>query len=310
MLALAHKLVEPAEARDDPAGGLIISSPSALGAGSLSRSLGGRSIRAGIQEARPPRPQLNHCLAARLLRPEAKLALILDADASCHLSLPTDVRCSSILETDDGQIIVRQPDPQICSDLAGQEVEVSAVHYDQASGQATRWGWLSKILGFDEAYCLGRDSRGEISVPAVRLSTPSRLALKRTNLRHDYRLDRNLHQGIVLNLPAAEGSFELVNFSAGGFLIRSNHFTPLYVGRKVPFRFIFPNTDDYAESFVLGLAQTVRLEYELSDGSARAALKFVKFRLDSGRAMEKIVSHYMLVEQKLRSRTDDGQPER
>ena len=163
----------------------------------------------------------------QLLRPLTKLDLIIGLN---RLTGVFDIRDSIILDVNEEHIKARQTEPAITKSRKGHLLEVTAIHQDQECGATIRWGWPSKILEVDNEHRLNKADRYSGPIPIFYLSLPSRSCLRKINLRQSYRLEPGVFWGIVIELPGIYNQFQVLNFSAGGFLVGSGSSLPLYLG--------------------------------------------------------------------------------
>ena len=239
--------------------------------------------------------------AARLIRPQAKIDLVLEID---YLTSQADIRHSTILEHSPGEIIIAQTSPPIYKSLIGSKLEASIVHHTAI--QSTRWGWTATILHIDNDYILNPDSPDPVNEPALAISPPPRRAeLIRSNVRQAYRLDADRRFGITLTVEPEVKSILLLNFSAGGMMLSTNKPAAFSLGQEIDFELAFPPQALIPLHTVKGKAAVMRMEISPHNNKqVSLGLKFSELNEGAQKALPKILNYYMLQEQRFRSRFD------
>lgn len=239
-----------------------------------------------------------------LLRPAIKLDLVIGIN---RLNGQFDIRESAILEVSEHYLLVKQTKPALSNSHTGQFIETTAVFHGHQQGRAIRWGWPSRVMSLQDDYCLILNENPVIGpTPAIQLSRPAMSCLKKVNLRRSYRLESSLFNAVSVELPDLKDEVRLVNFSAGGFMISSESPPSFSMGQEVPFKMVFPETCDYSESVIHGLALARRQEYECYCQKSKIGFKYLRLPSGSYRTMGKIMNYYMLEEQRQRVRIDEN----
>ena len=242
-------------------------------------------------------------MAARLLRPQTRVDLILAQD---YFTGQVDVRQAMILDVTPDEVVITQTDPPILKNMIGREVEASIVHQSFIASGSSRWGWKATLEDLRHDYQLDPEKPDSPRVAVVFMSRPRNTELEKSNVRQYYRLEITGREGITVQLMPASAPVQLLNFSVGGLML-STPIPPAYtLGQELLFELNFPASAGLPVNRIQGPAALVRLEFERGDKTARMGLQFYDLSPDDERALPKILNHYMLVEQRRRNReTDD-----
>ena len=235
---------------------------------------------------------------SRLLRPQNRLDLILSSD---FITGQSDVRSSMILDTSGEAVTVAQTDPPVLKSMTDRVIEASVVHHNMLTYESTRWGWTSRILGLKNDYRLSPKDAASFPVSVIFLSPPPKSGLSKANVRQAYRLDLT-GKDILFSLSPSKAKATLVNFSTGGVMVETPAPPAFSLGQELTYSITFPAGDDFPETTVDGEAVVVRMEYEPDHRTARLGLKFQDLKVNSARALQKIINSFMLEEQRKRNR--------
>jgi len=237
----------------------------------------------------------------RLLRPQTGVDLIIEVD---NLTGRADIRSSTILEYTSYQLIVAQTYPPVGKSHLGRKVEASVVYHDLITKESSRWGWTSTIQTLDNHYRLEPDDPETEEVVVIGLSHPDRWSeLTKSNVRQAYRLEADNNSGITVTVNPALGPVSLINFSAGGIMLKTSAAAPYTLGQELDFVIAFPLSAPLPVHRIAGQAVIVRLDLDSRQHTALLGLKFLSLTPEAQRAMPKLLHHYMLKEQ--RQRRDD-----
>ena len=250
----------------------------------------------------PPSKPTRPVPAARLLRPQTRIDLILEVD---YFTGHTDVRNSIILDLTPQKVILAQTSPPILKSMIGREVEATIVHHNLITYEAIRWGWTAAIRGLDGHYKLDPDDPEAQPIHIVELSRPDRAELQKSNARQAYRLEASGREGIAVTIQPEIAPVWLINFSAGGLMLGTPPPPAYTLGQELAFQLTFPAEAPLPVNLIKGQATVVRQEFDRGDKSARLGLQFHELSQEGARALPKIINYYMLEEQRRRNR-DEG----
>jgi hypothetical protein len=233
----------------------------------------------------------------RLLRPNARIDLILDIDL---INDRIDVRNGIVYDITDRNVIISQTDPLMTRSMLGREIQVTFVGREPVSGEILRWGWTGKITKIDN-YQLSNSE----NVQAIFLTTPTLGQISETNARMDYRLNIVSNDHISIQTHPSFGRVVLFDFSAGGVLIGVPAPPQATLGMRLWFTLFFPNFQTAGnQTTINGEAEVVRISYTPGDQMAKLGLKFHELDMNATRTLQKAINYYMLEEQRIRNRTE------
>jgi len=235
---------------------------------------------------------------SRLLRPQNRLDLILSSDV---ITGQADVRSSMVLDISGDAVTAAQTDPPILKSMTDRVVEASVVHHNMLTYESSRWGWTSRILGLQNDYRLNPNDADSFPVSVVFLSPPPKGGLTKTNVRQAYRLDL-AGKDIEFSLNPSKAKVTLANFSTGGVMVETPAPPAFTLGQELTYSITFPAGADFPETTIDGQAAVVRMEYEPGNRTARLGLQFRDLKVNSARALQKIINSFMLEEQRKRNR--------
>ncbi len=234
----------------------------------------------------------------QILRLQTKLDLIFDVDL---INDYIDVRHSVVLDMTPERIVITQSDPPILKSMVGRSLEATFVRRDPVTTEIMRWGWRSQVMDFLPAYKLRPEDTE--TMPALVLSPPLPGGLTETNARMDYRLTITNDKKISIQTHPSFGRVTPLDFSAGGVLIGIPKPPQAKIGLRLWFTLFFPTPTSPGQPITInGEAEVVRVTMEDDEPFARVGLKFLDLDLSATRALQKAINHYMLEEQRQRSR--------
>ena len=236
---------------------------------------------------------------SRLLRPQNRLDLIFDLDV---VTGKADVRSSMILDVTSQFVVAAQTDPPILKSAIDKIVEATIVHHNLITYEATRWGWSSRIIGISNTYKLNPQDPEAPDVSVIFLSLPPTAGLQKSNVRQAYRIDVSSNSQIGLKISPEVGKVNLLNFSAGGFMLGTTMPSHFQLGQILGYVITFPEDEQNARMAISGEAAVVRLEYEPGQKETKLGLKFQDVDINKSRSLQKIINKYMLEEQRKRNR--------
>jgi hypothetical protein len=214
-----------------------------------------------------------------------------------------DVREGLVLDMDAHMVVVSQTNPPVLRSMVGRSVEATFVTRNPLNNMMVRWGWQGQVVNVVNDYRLRLDDQGRKADPAavVMLSLPATGALTETNVRMDYRLLVNSNEKATIQTHPSFGRVTLLDFSAGGVLLRVPAPPQAELGMKLWFTLSFAQSPQPQIS-INGEAEVVRIMYDQGEPTARLGLKFFDLDLNATRTLQKAINFYMLEEQRLRNR--------
>jgi hypothetical protein len=234
----------------------------------------------------------------QILRPQTQLELIFDVDL---LNDSIDLRTATVLDVSAERILITQAAPPVTKALVGRSPEATFVQRDPVTGDVIRWGWKTQIKEIIGNYKLRPDDAQTIA--AVAISRPSPDGLTRANARMDYRLSVTGDRKISIQTHPSFGRVSLLDFSAGGALIAIPVPPQAQVGMKLWFTIFFPVLNEAGQQTTInGEAEVRRVGLEEGEQMANVGLKCLGLDLSATRALQKVINHYMLEEQRGRAR--------
>ena len=117
-----------------------------------------------------------------------------------------------------------------------------------------------------------------------------------------YRLDIGAQTRAELTIEGSAAEANLLNFSAGGFMLSTPVPAAFSLGQTLTFSLNFLYEEDEGQASIRGLATVVRQEYEPGDRLAKLGLKFLDMDAQTARTMQRVINRYMLEEQRRRNR--------
>ncbi|MDR2725406.1 MAG: PilZ domain-containing protein [Candidatus Adiutrix sp.] len=223
-----------------------------------------------------------------------------------NLTGQADIRSSMILDLPSDRLIIVQPNPPLGKSNQGRKLEASVVHYDLVTHEITRWGWTATILELDDKYKLHHDDPSSAQlVSVIVLGRPGQSSLSKSNVRQAYRLDPGRNSGIAVAVNPEPAPVSLLNFSAGGLMLKTSTPSPYTLGQELSFELAFPDEEELPVRHLKGQALVVRLELNPDGKTASLGLKFQALGHEAQLALPKVLQHYMLEEQRHRHQDDD-----
>ena len=146
------------------------------------------------------------------------------------------------------------------------------------------------------------DEKAAEYIHAVKISLPPSGQLSATNARMDYRIQIPSTDKVTIQTHPSFGRITLLDFSAGGVLIKVPAPPQATLGMKLWFTLFFIGQAGQEQNTVNGGAEVVRIMYDPGDTTAKVGLKFFDLDLSATRAMQKAINFYMLEEQRIRNR--------
>ena len=208
-----------------------------------------------------------------------------------------DVRSTMAMDVDQEKVILAQPALPVLKSMIGHKVDATFVAPDPATREIKRWGWPTQILEVVNNFKFNEDLSGTPHQVVI-TAAPQPGQLTETNNRLDYRLTISSREDISIQTHPSFGRISLVDFSAGGALITVPAPPQAELGMRLWFTLFFPN-----DVTVNGEAEIIRINYEPEiDRFVRIGLKFHELDLNATRTLQRMVNHFMLQEQRQRSR--------
>ncbi len=235
----------------------------------------------------------------RLIRPLARLDVVLDMDL---VTGRADIRSSRILDITPEFIIAAQTEPPVMKSSVNRTVEATVIHRNPITGDYTRWGWASRLLGLNNHFRLQSGGPQSDPVPVFFLTPPTTPRLARSNVRQFYRLDVGDRSRIEFRINPSRIPVTLLNFSAGGVLLGTPPPPVFELGQVFSYELIFPETPEYSRTVIRGRGQVVRQEHEPGQPMVHLGVKFLDQGRDTERDFQKIITAFMRQEQRLRNR--------
>jgi hypothetical protein len=222
-----------------------------------------------------------------------------------NLTGQADIRSSVILDLPSDRVIAAQPNPPLGKSGLGRKLEASVVHYDLVTHEITRWGWTAPVLELDEKYKLHHDEPPAQLVSVIVLGRPGQSNLSKSNVRQAYRLEPGRDSGIIVAVNPEPAPVGLLNFSAGGLMLKTPTPSPYTLGQELTFKLTFPDEGELPVSHLEGKAFIVRLELNPDGKTISLGLKFQELGHEAQLALPKILQFYMLEEQRHRYQDDE-----